>query len=179
MASCILSFFTTWHALGKWLCLEVSDLINEFILGLIYNMIALVREVKKWKIVPHWKKHAMGRMPLGLHLLALAPSRSILLASYLPWHPPQAPSLYCSVQPRNTEPCDQGLKLLKLCTERNSPAVVCGWEEMSRWWRLWEHWAEESLCVFRHTIKKERTGARCPEHKHDWQTAWIPGSTAT
>lgn len=42
MALCIVVFFNNWHALGKWSGLEVSDSINDFILGLICNMIAFV-----------------------------------------------------------------------------------------------------------------------------------------
>lgn len=77
-ALCVLGFFTSCHALGKWLDPEVSHLINEFLLGLICNMIASVKEGTG----PPCKKCAMGRVSLELHLPALSPSRSVSLLPF-------------------------------------------------------------------------------------------------
>lgn len=154
------AFFYQLPCFGKVVNPEVTHLINEFILGLICNVIASVREGAG----PPWKNYAMGHLSLELRLPVLAPSRSILFASFLP-DLSSSTQLHhcvvlCSCGPE-TEPSNQGVP--KLCTERNNPALKKSWKEMSEQGRL-RGLGKEFGCVIRLTIKTKRTRTRCPEH---------------
>lgn len=102
--------------------------------------------------------------------------------------------IYCSAQLWAQEHRFQSPRTvpLKLCTERSSPAFLCfvwvfGQHKEKQLRKKWavgggykrpggkkekrkkkEAWGEESFCLFRSTVKHERTKARCPEHK-----AWL------